>query len=91
MNEDIILGISGRAMKITAMLGGPMLLGALVIGMAISIFQSVTQINEQTLAFIPKVLVIGFSLIIFGPWMIELITNFTRELVIDIPNIVVGK
>lgn len=91
MNEGFVIDIANKAIKVTALLGSPMLLGALFIGIMVSIFQAVTQINEQTLSFIPKILVIGASLVIFGPWMIDSITAFTRELIIDIPNIVLGR
>lgn len=73
------------------MLGAPMLIGALVVGLLVSLFQAVTQINEQTLSFIPKILVIGASLVIFGPWMIDVLANFTTELFTNIPNIVAGR
>lgn len=88
MNEDFIIGIANRAILVTAYLGAPMLLGALGIGILVSLFQAVTQINEQTLAFIPKILVIAFSLVVLGPWMIQVITTFTTELIVDIPSLV---
>ena len=88
MNEDFVINVANRAIMVSAYLGGPMLLGALGIGILVSLFQAVTQINEQTLAFIPKILVIGFSLVVLGPWMIDVITTFTTELIIEIPSLV---
>jgi flagellar biosynthetic protein FliQ len=65
-----------------------MLLGALIMGILVSLFQAVTQINEQTLSFIPKALVIVGAMVIFAPWMSETLTNFTKELILSIPQII---
>lgn len=91
MNNDFILDIANRAIWVTAILGGPILIGTLVIGIVISLFQAITQINEQTLTFIPKIVLVGVCLIVLGPWMTDIITSFTRELIIDIPTIIAGK
>ena len=91
MNEDFVLDITNRAVQVSMLLAAPMLLGSLVIGILVSIFQAVTQINEQTLSFIPKILVIIGAMVIFGPWMIQILTTFTRELILEIPNHVVGQ
>jgi flagellar biosynthetic protein FliQ len=91
MNEDFILGITHRALKVTMLIGSPMLIGSLVIGIVVSLFQAITQINEQTLVFIPKILIVGISIIVLGPWMIELLTDFTRDLYLNIPNIIAEK
>lgn len=91
MNQDYILEIANQSIKTTALLGAPMLLGALIVGILVSLFQAVTQINEQTLSFIPKILVIGAALVIFAPWMIDILTAFTRDLIINIPNIIAGR
>jgi flagellar biosynthesis protein FliQ len=91
MNEDFVLDLANKALKVTILLGAPMLISAMVVGIAVSIFQAVTQINEQTLSFIPKLLVIGAALVLFRPWMIETMATFPRELIINIPNIVAGQ
>lgn len=91
MNQDYILDLTNQSLKITAILGAPMLIGALVTGILVSLFQAVTQINEQTLSFIPKILVIGAALVIFGPWMIDTMSTFTRDLIVSIPSIVAGN
>ena len=88
MNFDEFSDITQQAIKVTLYISSPMLLGALFIGIAISLFQAVTQINEQTLSFIPKIMVIIGSLVLLAPWMSEVMTNFTRELILDIPNVV---
>ena len=91
MGNDFVIGIAHQATKVTMMLAAPMLLGALIIGILVSLFQAVTQINEQTLSFIPKILVIVMALVFFSPWMMDVITSFTRELIISIPNVVAGR
>ncbi len=91
MGNEFVIGITNEAVKVTMMLAAPMLIGALVIGILVSLFQAVTQINEQTLSFIPKILVIVMALVFFSPWMMEVITTFTKELIISIPSVVAGR
>lgn len=91
MNNDFVLEITNQAVKVCLMLAAPMLIGALVIGILVSLFQAVTQINEQTLSFIPKILVIIVAMVVFSPWMMETMTSFTRELIINIPTVVAGR
>ena len=88
MGYDIFSDIANQAVKVSLYISSPMLLGGLLMGILVSLFQAVTQINEQTLSFIPKIIVIVGMMIIFSPWMVDIITTFTRELIIDIPNIV---
>ena len=85
MGNDFISDISREGIKIAVMLSSPMLIGALIIGIVVSLFQAVTQINEQTLSFIPKILVIVGALVIFAPWMSDTLVTFTRDLIINIP------
>jgi flagellar biosynthetic protein FliQ len=91
MENDFVIEITNQAIKVTMLLAAPMLIGALVIGILVSIFQAVTQINEQTLSFIPKIVIIVGVMIIASPWMIETLTSFTRDIIISIPNVVAGK
>ena len=91
MDFDGISDITNQAIKIALMIASPMLIGSLVMGILVSIFQAVTQINEQTLSFIPKILVIVGALVIFAPWMSDTLTTFTRELIISIPQVVAGR
>jgi flagellar biosynthetic protein FliQ len=88
MENDFVIEVVNQAMKVTLMLAAPMLIGALVVGVLVSIFQAVTQINEQTLSFIPKILVIIATLVIFSPWMMETMVSYTRELFISIPELI---
>ena len=88
MESEYVIELTNQAMKVTLMMAAPMLLGALLIGILVSLFQAVTQINEQTLSFIPKILVIVVALVIFGPWMMDTMTGFTRDVITSIPEVV---
>ena len=88
MENDFVIEVVNQAMKVTLMLAAPMLIGALVVGVLVSIFQAVTQINEQTLSFIPKILVIIATLVIFSPWMMETMVTYTQELFTSIPELI---
>ena len=88
MNEDFVLGLGNEALKMVFLLAGPILLVAMVVGIAVSLIQAVTQINEATLAFIPKVVAISVVLIVGGPWMIETITHYTTDLITRFPELI---
>jgi flagellar biosynthesis protein FliQ len=88
MENDFVIEVVNQAIKITLMLAAPMLIGALVVGVLVSIFQAVTQINEQTLSFIPKILVIIATLVIFSPWMMETMVGYTQDLFTSIPELI---
>lgn len=91
MNFDDFSDLTQQAIKVTLYVSSPMLLGALFMGISVSLFQAVTQINEQTLSFIPKILTIIGSLVLLAPWMSEILTNFTRELILNIPDMVAQR
>jgi flagellar biosynthesis protein FliQ len=88
VGNEAVLEITNQAMKVALMLAAPMLAGALIIGILVSLFQAVTQINEQTLSFIPKILIIVAALVFFSPWMLDTMTEFTRETFLRIPEMV---
>jgi flagellar biosynthetic protein FliQ len=88
MGYDVFSEIANRAIKVSLYISSPMLIGALLMGILVSIFQAVTQINEQTLSFIPKILIIVASMVIFAPWMAEVMTGFTRELILSVPEVI---
>ena len=88
MNQDSIVSICVSAMEVAMKLGLPLLLVGLVVGLVVSIFQAVTQIQGQTLSFIPKVIGLGVVLVIAGPWMLNQIIGWTAELYGQIPNLV---
>lgn len=80
MNEDLVIMLGGNALKTTAMLASPLLIGALVTGLIVSVFQAITQINEATLTFIPKMMIVALIIVIAGPWMLDLLKSYTLEL-----------
>jgi len=84
----MIVSIGREALSVTLMISGPMLLFGLVVGLAISIFQAITQINEMTLTFVPKILAVALALLIFLPWMINMATDFARHMFALIPTLV---
>ena len=88
MTNDAVIDISQQAIKITLLLSAPMMLGALFVGLVISLFQALTQINEQTLSIIPKILVIFLLLVISGPWLLDTMTSYTTDLITSIPSFV---
>ena len=88
MTPETVMSIAYQAMMVTLYLGAPLLLTALLIGLLVSLFQAVTQINEMTLSFIPKILGVFAVLIVAGPWLLSLIIDFTRTLFQNIPFLV---
>ncbi len=87
MTQDFIIYIGKEAVYTILLLSLPLLGLSLLVGLLISIFQATTQIQEQTLTFVPKILVIFLSLIIFGPWMLNLLVAFTTNLISSIPSL----
>lgn len=88
MTEDIVLSLGRDAIWTTVILAAPLLVSALIVGLIVSIVQAVTQINEATLTFIPKMLAIVIVMIIMAPWMTQMITSYTTELFTSLPNYV---
>ena len=80
MDAGVVMDIASNAMITAIMVAAPVLLVSIVVGLAISIFQATTHIQEQTLTFVPKVLAIVGVLILFGPWMISVLTTFITDL-----------
>jgi flagellar biosynthetic protein FliQ len=76
------------AMQVTLMISAPLLLAALVTGLVVSIFQAATQINEMTLSFIPKLLVLFATLVLAGPWMLSVMLDYMRQMFQDLPGMV---
>lgn len=80
MSQEFVIGIAENGVWTLLLVAGPLLIIALVLGLLVSIFQATTQIQEQTLAFIPKIVGVLVALIVFGPWMLGQITNFTYQI-----------
>ncbi len=87
MTPQMVVAIGREALTLTVMISGPLLLFALVVGLIISIFQAITQIQEMTLTFVPKILAVALALLIFLPWMINMATDFTRHMFELIPTL----
>ena len=88
MTPESVMSIGYEAMKLTLLLGAPLLLVALVTGLLISLFQAATQINEATLSFIPKLLAVFATAVIAGPWLLGLMLDYMRNLFSSIPQLV---
>jgi flagellar biosynthesis protein FliQ len=90
MNQDVVINVSMQAMQLAFMVAMPLLLVALVVGLVVSVFQAVTQIQEQTLTFIPKIVAMGVTLVVAGPWMLNQVVAYTQQLYSSIPSLVGG-
>ena len=88
MTPELVMSIGRQAIEMTLILAGPLLLSALVVGLIVSIFQAATQINEQTLSFIHKLIATFLALILAGPWMLQMMTDFIRRLLENIPQMI---
>jgi flagellar biosynthetic protein FliQ len=88
MDADIVIDLSRQALYVITMLAAPMLLSALAIGLLVGMFQAATSINEQTLSFIPKLLILVVAIMLAGPWMLNLLINYTRNLYLSIPGMI---
>ncbi len=80
MDEGWVLDLAQTSLKTMLLVAGPLLAITLIVGLIVSIFQALTQINESTLTFIPKILAMGGALLILGPWMLRILASFTTEL-----------
>ncbi len=86
MTPELVLTLAQQAVKIALILTAVILLPALAVGLLVSMFQAATQINEQTLSFIPKLVVTFLTLMVAGPWMLKLLVDFTRRIIEGIPS-----
>ena len=88
MTPESVMVIGTEAMKVALALAAPLLLAALISGLVVSLLQAATQINEMTLSFIPKILAVVATIIIAGPWMLNLLLDYMRTLFSNLPNII---
>ena len=84
MSESMVISIVSEALWVILKVSGPMLIFGLVVGVVISVFQAVTSIQEQTLAFVPKIVAIFVAMMFFGPWMLSVLVDFTTNLFTDL-------
>ena len=88
MTPPAVIELGRQAVEVTLLVSAPLFLAALVTGLIISIFQAATQINEMTLSFVPKLVAIFVTLVLAGPWMITVLTDFMRRLFQSIPSMI---
>lgn len=80
MSEDVVMQIAAETLKTMMLIAGPMLIAAMAIGIIVSVLQAITQINEATLTFIPKMIAIILVLVVMAPWMMEILQNYSSEI-----------
>jgi flagellar biosynthetic protein FliQ len=88
MTDELIMQLGQETLKTAALLSAPILITALVVGLIISVLQAITQINEATLTFIPKIIVVAIVIVIAGPWMLDVMSRFTINLLENITDYV---
>ena len=88
MNQDTVVNLATQAMSLALKIAGPLLLAALVVGLLISVFQAVTQIQEQSLSLIPKIAAVAVVIVVLGPWMLGQLVSYTTALYTSIPSMV---
>ena len=87
MNADVALYWIQQAMQLAVLLAGPLLVAALAVGICVSLFQAITSMQEMTLSYIPKIVIVGGVLLMLTPWMLEMMTDFTTRVFTFIPNV----
>jgi flagellar biosynthetic protein FliQ len=87
MSPEQVLSHGSEALQLALMLAAPLLITALAVGLIVGVFQAATQINEMTLSFIPKLLAMAAVIVLTGPWMLRLLTEYTRRLIEGIPGL----
>jgi flagellar biosynthetic protein FliQ len=88
MNQDTVVNLATQAMTLALKVAGPMLLCGLIVGLAVSLFQAVTSIQEQSLSFIPKIIALAALIVIAGPWMLDQLVSYAANLWASIPSLV---
>lgn len=88
MGVEVVVGLGRQALELTLALAGPVLVFGLIAGVSVSLFQALTQINDVTLAFIPKIVATSAALLIFGPWMLQRLISFTTGVFQSLPQYV---
>lgn len=88
MNSTAVINLMSEALQLTLLVSAPLLLTALGVGLVVSVFQAATQINEMTLSFIPKLVGVFFAVVVSGPWILQLLIDYTQRLFSNIPSMV---
>ena len=90
MTPETVVTIGRQALELMLIVSAPLLLVALLVGLVVSFFQAITQLNEQTLSFLPKLVAVAATLVIIGPWMITTLVDYLQRTLIGIPQMVTG-
>ena len=88
MTPDNLIDILRNALLVGCLIAAPAIIFGLVAGVAVSVFQATTQINDFTLVFVPKVLATLLALVLFGSWMLQMYLGFTREIILNLPTVI---
>ncbi|HWJ33766.1 MAG TPA: flagellar biosynthesis protein FliQ [Steroidobacteraceae bacterium] len=88
MTPETVMDLAHSTLLVTSMIAAPLLLVALLVGLVIGMLQAATQINEATLSFIPKILLLVLTLFAIGPWMLKMLVDFTHDLYTNIPAVI---
>ncbi|MGR9115084.1 MAG: flagellar biosynthesis protein FliQ [Gammaproteobacteria bacterium] len=88
MTPETVYMVGQEAMVVAIKLTAPMLIPSLVVGLIIAMFQAATQINEMTLTFVPKLIVMGVVLLVMGPWMMQMFLDYFQQLIRDVPDLI---
>lgn len=88
MSSDLAIQIGRDALFMVMLISAPMLGLGLIVGILVSIFQAITQIQEQTLSFIPKIIAVFVAVLVFGPWMLNILIDYTRDILLRLPDMV---
>jgi len=91
MSPESVITFGRQALELLLIVSAPVLLVALGVGLAVGLVQALTQINEQTLSFLPKLIAIAVTLIIAGPWMISLLVDYIQRVLVEFPNMILGQ
>lgn len=88
MTPETVMEVARQAVIVLLLVSAPLMLAALITGLLVSIFQAATQINETTLSFVPKLVVVFGTLLLAGPWMLDLLVNYLQQMITSIPNLI---
>jgi flagellar biosynthetic protein FliQ len=88
MTPETVIDLLRRALEMGALMAAPSILLVLVTGLAVSVLQATTQVNDANLAFVPKLIAVFLALVFFGPWMLELYVDFTRRIFLELPTLI---
>jgi flagellar biosynthetic protein FliQ len=90
MTPETVVTVGRQALELMLIVAAPLLLAALLVGLVVSFFQAITQLNEQTLSFLPKLVAVSLTLVVVGPWMITTLVDYLQRTLIGIPQLIGG-